>query len=98
MRQKAYGDYRPPAPREITRSDVAAGDIAAKLIENGVMVAPGLQTNAFTLAEHQGQERTKPPLTREEAVAVGHRSVEIDRWFGLAPGIAVNETGKPAGQ
>lgn len=81
-----------------------ADNPAPKTIENGVLVAGGLQVNELTLAEHQDYLTwivLKPLLTREEAIATGHRPPEVYAWFGpldeeLGPGAgSAGSDGKP---
>src|SRR5512144_542005 len=59
--------------------------VEAKTIENGVRVPAGLQVGEMTLAEHQDYLRwmkMQKPLTREEAIAAGHRPKEVYKYFG----------------
>lgn len=72
--------------------------IEANIIENGVIVPPGLQVNEMTLAEHQDYLTwlvLKPRLTREEAIAVGHRPSEVYAYFGPVIGAASPVSSSP---
>lgn len=75
-----------PLDQRITRADVSAGRVASHVIENGVIAPAAGRVNTLTLAEHQARIASigKRPLTREEAVALGHPADEIAEWFGDA--------------
>ena len=75
---------------EFSRRDIPS--MTPKVIENGVTVPPGLRTNCMTLRGHQDYcaFQGKRLLTMTEALAVGHRSDEIEAWFN--PTRAVKET------
>ncbi len=62
--------------------------IEPKVIENGVIVPPGLQIGEMTLAEHQDYLAwvvSKPRLSRAEAIAVHHRPKDVYAYFGPLP-------------
>lgn len=71
-------------PLSLSAAKHASRLITPKVIENGVIVPPGLQINALTLEEHQVKCRTaRVPLpSREDAQRIGHRQDEVVAMFG----------------
>lgn len=69
----------------IDRLDVAAGRVAPKTIERGIVVPPGLQVNTETLDAHQRRMRRegRRPLDREEAIRIFDAG-QAEAWFGPA--------------
>lgn len=80
---------------EISSRDVREGKVPSKVLPGGIVVPPGLQTNALTLREHQdylnysGHRR----LTRAEAELIGHRTDEVATHF---PAIAAPPPAAPS--
>ncbi len=82
--------YKPALPPigtgTITRRDVALGRVAPKVIMAGdraVVVAPELQINGETLAEHQRRLRRSGlyEVTIEQAARMGYDVDEIREYF-----------------
>jgi hypothetical protein len=68
-----------------SHADLKAGLVKPSVIENGVVVEPNLQIGVMTLREHQEYliwMKMQKPLTRNEAIAAGHRPSEIYEYFG----------------
>lgn len=61
-----------------------ADNPSPKIIENGVVVPPGLQVNEMTLAEHDWLCRWDKGrgLDRDEAILAGHNPEAVELLFG----------------